>query len=209
MSQTNEVVGPQNVAGRVSVWDVLPREPSQSHLPSWVNHRLTKPNQLQLSWGGIATQTIGLGNSQYRVRGMYLEYENTSDPIDVPSYDRDEGIEYYQDLAFSGTRDFLRIPLLFSPAVSIEPGYEHLYEEGINGNRLTFFSQSQGNRGFHNKAFSYTAQSTLFGVALVATPDFSDPAKDIIFSRTYFEQADHAAKSNTGQFGVTWEIIFK
>lgn len=170
-----------------------------------------KKNQLQFEWGAIAAFCIGIGNRNYRVSTIYLEYENVGDPEDAispPTYARDEGREYYQSLAFSADRDFLRLPLSLQPTLGIETGFEDYFTEGVTGNKLTFSTQSQGTTGFHGKTFSNAANSKVFGAALVATPEFADPTKDLIFARAYFETADQAVKPVSGQFGLLWDVPF-
>jgi len=199
-----------NINGRISVYRVHFQKQDR-HAPRKVEHLFSQSNQIQHTWGHIAAQTIGKGNSSYKISAIYLEYENTvssGDPVTVPTYDRDEGLSYYQDLSLSATHDFLRVPLLVEPTIAIEPGYEDSFTAGEDGNTLTFFTQTQGTSGFHGKDFSDTANSTIFGVALVATPEFGDPTKDIIAARTYFETADQVVKLPSSQVGVTWDWVF-
>lgn len=168
-------------------------------------------NQLQYGWGAIAAECIGRGNRDYRVNTMYIEYENVLDPeteIAVPTYGREEGQEYYQDLALSATRDFLRVPLTVEPSISIEPGYEDSFTDGLTGNVLTFFSQSQGTTGVHGKAYSSEAISKVFGVALVATPEFADPTRDLILARAYFTGSAQAVKLPSSQNGIAWDVAW-
>lgn len=171
-----------------------------------------KSNQLQFNWGMIAAMCIGFGDRDYRIRALYIEYENVADPGDpvtVPDFDRDEGIEYYQDLAFSASRDFLRVPLNINPTLGIETGFENYFTDGSTGNKLTFFAQTQGTAGYHGKAFSNAANSKVFGVALVATPTFADATQDLIFARTYYDVDDQEVKQVSSQFGVTWDVSFE
>lgn len=171
-----------------------------------------KPNQIQYQWGAIAAYCIGKGNRNYRINALYIEYENVADPSDavtVPTFGRDEGQDYYQDLSFSASRDFLRVPLSFEPTIGIESGFADYFTAGTNGNKLTFFTQTQGTSGFHGKAFTNAANSKVFGAALVATPEFADPTKDLIFARTYFEVSDQTVKEVSSQVGITWEISFE
>jgi len=173
---------------------------------------LQKQNQIQYEWGAVASQCIGIGNRNFRVNAMYIEYENVADPEDpitVPTYARDEGRSYYEDLSVSATRDFLRVPLLFQPTIGIETGYEDYFTAGVNGNKLTFYSQSQGTSGFHGKSFNAGSNSKVFGVALAATPVFGDPTQDLIFARTYFEVADQTPKLVSSQVGITWDLVFE
>jgi len=168
-------------------------------------------NQVQYSWGTVASECIGKGNRNFRISAMYLEFENMSNPsnaVTAPTYERDEGLEYYQALESSGVRDYLRVPLLLPAGVDIATGFESYFTEGVNGNRLTFYSQSQGAVGVHGKVFSDSVHSKLFGVALVATPVFADPSQDVIFSRTYLTSDKQGLKQASKSLGITWRIIF-
>lgn len=202
--RTEENISQCSVHGEISVWRIL----HQKRRPIRLQLHTEQPNQLQLSWGAIACRTIGLGDTRYRVRAMYIEYENTNQPIVVPTCERDSGADYYQDLVNSGTRDFLRVPLLLSPGISRSNHFDGVILDAQEGNRLTFAAQTQGNTGFHGKPFSAAASSTAFGVALVATPQFDDPSKDIVFSRTYLPPEKHVVKQASEQLGIMWEILF-
>lgn len=199
------------VHGNIGLYQVLRESGSRRDKPR-IKHLFNQPNQIQYSWGTVAAQTIGLGNRDYRINAMYIEYENVASPGDavtVPSYGREEGVEYYQDLELSATRDFLRMPLIANPTIGIETGFESYFTEGVDGNKLTFYSQTQGSSGFHGKSFSDSVNSKIFGVALVATPVFADATKDIVFSRTYFDTANQTLKLASSQVGVTWDIGFE
>lgn len=170
-----------------------------------------RANQIQLTWGMIAAMTIGLGRRDYRINGLFIEYENMTDPDDIavtPDFERAAGLEYYDDLLVSSTRDFLRVPLIQNPLLSIEPGYEDTFIEGETGNRLTFFTQTQGTVGVHGKAFSNAANSKVVGAALVAIPTFQDRARDVILARTYFAADEQVLKLPSSQVGIAWDVSF-
>lgn len=197
-------VGKPMIRGAIAVWRPCPHHGAET--------LLTKPNQIQFNWGAIAAECIGRGNRDFRINAMYVEYENVADPEDVvvvPTYGRSEDYGYYQDLSASGTRDFLRVPLLLQPTIGIETGFEDYFTAGVNGNKLTFHAQTQGIIGFHGKSFNDGVNSKVFGVALVATPVFSDPTQDLIFARTYFETSDQTPKLASSQIGVTWDVVFE
>jgi len=167
-------------------------------------------NQIQYSWGMIAAQTIGRGDPRYHVNTMYIEFENVAspgDPVTIPTFGRDEGVEYYDDLVSSGVRDYLRVALLQEPLLGVETGYEEYFGDG-EGNKLTFFAQSQGTQGTHGKTFSDTVNSKVFGAALVAAPVFSDPTQDTVFSRAYFATDEQTVKEASSQVGISWEVSF-
>lgn len=161
-------------------------------------------NQLQWSWGEIACHLFGSGNPAFKISAMYIEFENTALIPSTPSYSREEGIEYYEGLATSGTKDFLRVPLLAEPSKTVASGYSN-----INFNRLTFTAQTSGVQGVHGKTFSDSVSSKVYGLALVATPVWSDRTQDLIFARKYYLTADQVAKQASSQIGVSWVETFK
>lgn len=171
----------------------------------------TQLNQIQATWGAIAAECLGRGNRNFRINAMYLEFENLANPATVvtaPTYTRDEGLEYFQSLESSSVRDYLRVPLLLPAGIDIAGDFPEAFTEGQTGNRLTFFSQSQGVAGVHGKTFSEGVNSKIFGVALVATPVFSDPTQDIVFSRTYLDGSLQGVKQASKSLGITWRILF-
>jgi hypothetical protein len=214
MSQiTDRIAGPR-VKGRVGLWRILElgQEGRNQYPPKQLELIFQQSNQIQYDWGYVAAQSIGVGDRNFRISSLYIEYENVTlpgDPVTPPTFSRDEGVEYYTDLAFSGARDFLRVPLLVEPSIGIAPGFEEWFTEGVDGNQLTFYTQTQGTAGFNGKPFSAAANSKVFGAALVATPVFADQTQDIVFARTYFDTADQEVKSVSKQFGVTWDIAFE
>jgi len=211
------------VEGRVGLWRVreLRGRKQGQVLHRWVEPITFKPNQIQYDWGYIAAQAIGRGQSAYKIAAMYIEYENLAPssssassfggetPVSIPSFGRDEGTEYYDDLQSSGTRDFLRVPLLQDPMIGVATGYESYFTAGVDGNKLTFFAQSQGVEGVHGKTFSDSVNSKIFGAALVATPVFADRTQDVVFARSYFPEAEQTLKEASSQVGISWEVSFK
>jgi len=172
----------------------------------------SKPNQIQYSWGFVAAQCIGKGDRNYRISSMYVEFENVASPGDavtIPTFGRDEGQAYYSDLMLSPNRDFLRVPLIVDPTIGIEEGFEDYFMAGVDGNKLTFFTQTQGTVGYHGKTFSDSVNSKIFGVALVATPVHGDPSQDVVFARTYFDTGDQTLKLASSQVGITWDVSFE
>lgn len=159
-------------------------------------------------WATAAAKLFSAGSQAYRISSMYVEFENAADPdADVvpPTYGRGpgEGVAYYDSLADSVDRDYLRIPILASTVSSSDA---ELYP---GGNLVSFFAQTSGVAGVHGKAFSDVAGSKVFGAALVSTPEQGDPTRDVVVSRIYFAANRQRAKSPTGQVGVEWELKFK
>lgn len=201
MDTNLKVTGPR-VVGRVSLWKL-----DEQGYPTWIT---TKKNQLQIGWTNIVTRLLS-GLSAYRIGAMYVEFENVADsldPVTAPSYLDTEGTEYYEDLAVSPDRDFLRIPLNQMPLRAPSSGYADYFSEDLTGNVATFYAQTQGTTGVHGKTFSNAAKSKVFGLALVAVPDWSDRTQDIVFARMYFDVADQTVKPASTQLAVSWDVKF-
>lgn len=172
----------------------------------------SKPNTIMMSWGAAATRSLGFGDASYKISAAYVEFENLADPdtvITPPTFERGDTIDYYHELLYSSSRDFLRVPLIAAPTVGISTGYETQFT-GEDGNVLSFWLQTQGTTGFHGKTFSAGVNSKVFGVALVATPVSGDQSKDIIVARTYYRTEDQILKPvGASQVGVTWDLTFE
>lgn len=202
------------VSGIAGLWDI---QEIRARTDGRVLRRLVEPitfknNQIQFDWGYIAAQTIGRGKVSYRLSALYIEFENVASPGDavtIPSFTRAAGTEYYDDLQSSGSRDYLRVPLLQDPLISIASGFENYFTENTDGNKITIFAQTQGVVGVHGKTFSDSVNSKVFGAAAVATPVYSDPTQDIVFARTYFGVSEQTLKEASSQIGVSWEFSFK
>lgn len=190
-------------AGAYTIHDV--EERNGLWLPLFSRH-----NQIQYDWARIALQLFGRGKADYRISAVYAEFENVAspgDPATAPEYDRDEGVEYYTSL--SGSRDYLRLPLLSEPTLAVASGYGD-YFSGVDDdfNQMTFFAQTSGSAGANGLAFSEAANSVVLGVALVATPVPADRTRDVVFGRAYFATNQQVAKADGHQVGVSWSQIF-
>lgn len=165
-------------------------------------------NDVLYEWGAIVGPLLLRQGLNYGVSGMYIEFENTAspgDPVDVPtvSRDADQGVDYYNALVDSADRDYLRIPLIAGSLRSTD-----VVKFPI-GNAPTFFAMTSGVEGVHGKPFSYASNSVVFGGALVAFVDDSDPTQDLVFSRFYLEVALQQAKLDTSQIGFEWQLRLK
>lgn len=198
-----------NVRGRVTIWSVDENTGLRTPI-------VRKANQIQYSWGFIAAKQLGYRRNaerpDYHISGMYIEYENQSDPstpISVSTFERSLGIDYYNAMANQTTRDYLRIPLRLEPTLTIAAGFENYFVDGQSGNQLTFFAQTSGTTGVNGKQFGASVNSKVFAAALVATPVFSDRTQDVIFARTFFDVGDQTTKEPSSQIGITWDISFE
>jgi hypothetical protein len=171
--------------------------------------KATFHNQIQWTWGEIACKLFGEGREEFKINGMYIEFENVSsseDVVSAPSFDRADGIEYYSALSASPSRDFLRVQLISNPKASLISGYEGV---SVKVNQLTFFAQTTGSLGVHGKPFTVGANSKVFGLSLVATPRWEDRTKDLIFAREYYPSNQQVLKQASSQIGVSWTEQFK
>lgn len=162
-------------------------------------------NEVLYEWGTIFAKLLMRNGLNYGIGGMYVEFENVAspgDPVSAPIVTRnaDEGVEYYNALSGSGNRDYLRVPLIAaSLGISDATNFP-------KGNEPSFFAQTTGVAGVHGKAFSDVANSTVFGGALVAFVDETDPTQDLVLSRFYAEVASQQVKLSTGQVGFQWKL---
>jgi hypothetical protein len=146
-------------------------------------------NTVLYEWAAIAAQLLTTGEKQYRISGMYLEYENVvsaGNTVTVPSYGRESsaGIDYYNGLAGSPVRDYLRVPLVSAQVLSTnETNYP-------KGNQPVFFAQTSG----------------VVGAALVAILDEADATRDLVFSRFYLSTSLQQLKLASSQIGLEWKI---
>lgn len=163
-------------------------------------------NDTLYEWATIFGQLLLRQGLNFGIGGMYIEFENTAEPGDpvtppIVTRDADQGIDYYDALAGSGVRDYLRVPLVAGTLTSSDP---------VNfpkGNVSTFFAQTTGLVGVHGKTFSDVVNSVVFGAALVSFVDLADATQDLILSRLYKDSTEQIAKTPTIQVGVEWQYI--
>jgi hypothetical protein len=170
--------------------------------------RLHTPNTLLYTWGYIVARSVGMGDPNYRVAWAYLEFENNSGTISVPSFSRADGLQYYMDLSSSSVRDYLRVPIRPYPEIVVAPGFEQ-YLDPSQGNQCIFYAQSAGGTGVHGRPFSDGVQSKVFGIALAAGPAPNDPSQDVLFARSYYDPANQVPKVPSGQIGVQYPMTFE
>jgi len=158
-------------------------------------------NEYLYSGADVAARLVG-GYSAYKIGAMYFEFENLAapgDPIIPPAFDRTGGVSYYSALA--APRDFIRVPMTITPTIISSDAAKY------DGNQITFFAMTSGDVGEHAVAFSHTQNSTVFGGALVSTPEPDTQANDLVWSRTYWA-ADAVLKQQNHQIGVQWTLRF-
>jgi hypothetical protein len=189
-------IGLQNIGGRVRAHRV------ENEI--WTPRTALESNLVLYQWANIVSKLLNTGDARYRIGGMYLEFENVASPGDTVSPDtftRARTVEYYDDLAGSTTRDYLRVPITASQTLS--------EGEGLTNNQLVFFARSSGLAGVHGKPFATASNSVIFGASLVAFIDATDATQDLLFSSFYFNVADQQQKLNTSQVGIEWELTLQ
>ena len=124
----------------------------------------------------------------YRIANMYVEFENNGGAAVTPPalVDRSEGLEYYNGLSVSLTRDYLRVPIV---RTSLESSNPTLYPAGNAGYYDVHLVGGPSVVGVHGKVFQAGNQSRVYGGALVASPEPDDPAADLVVYRFYYDTA--------------------
>lgn len=205
---TNDSINPTTgVRGVVTLWRI--DEKTGLKIPHG-----TQKNQIQFTWGYAAARHLGFRPSadrpSYHISTLYVEFENQSGPetpISVAPFSRSIATSYYANL--TGQRDYLRIPIIIEPTLSVSDGYAENLPVNQSANQLTFFVQTSGTAGMHGLPFASNVNSKVYAAALVAAPDFNDPTKDVVFARTMFTTANQITKEASSQIGITWDIAFE
>lgn len=191
----NCVRGQNYVRGQVRACQVLDND-------TWAFEHKRKHNLVLLDWGKIVVNLLGKAAPEYRISGMYLEYQNVATPSSEATGGallRTRTVDYYSGLAVmnaGGDRDFLRVPITSFSA------------EDTDDAKLTFNARSRGVEGVLGTPFGAAYNSKIFGGALVAMPDAEDYTRDLIFSSFYLEITEQQLKLTTGEIGIEWELLF-
>jgi len=175
---------------------------------------LQKKNQLQYDWAAIAGKCIAVGDLNYRLRGMYLEYENVAAPgsaATLPDTSRGTTQAYYAGLNAVANRDFLRLPFATAPATTTDGEFtSHFAPHTGLGNIFTCAVITTGVAGFHGKPFATAGvNSKIAGLALVAMPIENSQAADLIFARLPLAAPEQILFSAGAQKLVRWHIAFQ
>lgn len=191
-SPPGDLLAPDDLRSWVRAFVYDPRRDRIVHVEEGKNDRL---------FGGsdIIARLLA-GDEQFKPATIYFEFENlavSGTPIPAPSFDRSDGIDYYLSLSGSSVKDFLRVPMVLNPEVVASAG-------DFAGNQVNYFAISEGTSGFHGRAFSDTANSEVYGAALVATPTIDSQDDDIVYARSYdFTQVPKQAGF---QIGLQWFV---
>jgi hypothetical protein len=186
------------MTGRITLWD-----------PAEGGPRLWTPNTTLRTGGYAIARALGLGDRDYRINMMYIEFENVADPgdaVSAPTYTERSGRAYYEGLG--GDQDYLRVALFGLPLISVKAGDEDLFADG-EGNVVTYRSMTAGTAGVNGVEFSNAANSKVHGVALVAAPDLADRTKDVLVARGYYSAGNQKVKPVSGHLMVGWEQTYE
>ena len=133
---------------------------------------------------------------------MYLEFVNVDEPATpaaIPSFDRTRAIDYYDDLADSPDRDYLRLAI--QTAHTVSSGGD------LPANNGCFWSaRASGTIGVHGKPCGVAANSKLVGGVLAASPSWADPTRDILFSAAYLPEDGQLIYIAAAQWTLDWRI---
>jgi len=141
-----------------------------------IRKMVSQKNIIPYQGADVLARILG-GDHTWAPGAMLFEFENTAGSPTIPIPTRDEGIDYY--LGLSGTKDYLRIPLIVPPSFSASSG-------NYGGNQVTFWAVTSGTEGqAHSLQFGDTQDSKVYGVGLAATPTPDQYTQDRVFSRSY------------------------
>jgi len=160
----------------------------------WVPRCSFSNNILDSGYDALA-RTIS-GDSAYAVNGMYIEYKNGVPTEPVISLDRTRS--YYTSLA--SPYGYCRVRTVASPVYS-ESATKY------SGNIVTFIGITDGTPAGGAAPIDGTAQ--YYSLALVAMPEYGDPAQDKLVAAgaiKYYGVFAPITKLANSQTGVRWSL---
>lgn len=172
----------------------------------WKPATSQRRNLIMYDWATVVSKLLqgAPDGKTYKIGGMYLEFANNGGlDEDVPDYDREDGISYYDGLGLSATRDYLRVPVTAMTGSSSD---NDLYP---GGNTTSIYVQTSSGTGVHGKTFSDAQNSRVFGCALVSYPVFADATQDLVIARFYFPVDEQIDKLANQEIGVAWQLVLE
>lgn len=134
---------------------------------------------------------------------FYIEFFNITEPEDpttTPTFEVDDGIDYYVDLASDPCIDFVRAPVDYIKPFISDPT---LFSKP---NAITVFTSTTETEGIHGKPFTSGAISKIIGGAIVHAPD-DDYTNDIVLCRFYLDSEDQPVRPSGQPFAVSKSLI--
>jgi len=145
---------------------------------------------------------LAAGQEEYKIAGVYFEYENNAGVPAIPGFDKTTDVDYFHSL--SNPNDFVRAPLVSAPVLST--GDSLATGDAVNNNRASFFALAIADEGDNGLDFTAAADSKITTVGLVATPVSGDRTQDLLYAR--FGLSTPFAKVAGQNPGVTWTAEF-
>lgn len=157
---------------------------------------------LRVVEGNEILARILAGQSEYKIGGVYFEYENNAGTPTIPGVSKTDGVDYFHNL--TSPKDFVRAPLASKPTLST--GDSLATGDAVENNRAIFFSLAVADQGDNGLAFTAAADSKILTVGLVAIPVSGDRTQDLLYAR--FALSTPFAKVAGQNPGVTWTTEF-
>ncbi len=176
----------KSISGFVKVWKSSP-DTGESELI------VDQPNLILYGGAGIMAHALG-GDPNYKIWGMYIGYNNNAN-FTRPVID----VDYSQPFNALSSEDgfgYLREPLTFPATYLSDLSYE---------DNTALFSVMISSATAAGGAEFISGTSNIYEVGLVCAPDLSNSTRDIVFSRTGFNQVRYDSNFN---FTITWGIKF-
>ena len=142
------------------------------------------------------------GQREYRIGGIYFEYENTAGAPAAPAFDKTTTVEDFHNLV--APKDYVRAPLTAQPV--LQTGDSLATGDAVEDNRAVFFAQAIADEGENGVGFTAGDDSKIVSVGLVAMPVADDPTQDLLYAR--FALSTPFAKVAGQNPGVTWTTEF-
>lgn len=147
---------------------------------------LEQKNMILFEGADVMAALLG-GDLNFRISHFYLEYKNTVGTPTAPTITRDAGRSYFSSLDGSAAHDWVRVPIILNPTLSVVPAESSDY----TGNSVIFtattasVTPATGKSPVANYFLSsgVDGPSKITSLALVASPDRNAESKDRVFSR--------------------------
>jgi len=157
---------------------------------------------LRVVEGNEILARVMAGQLEYKIAGVYFEYENNAGVPVIPGVSKTDDVNYFHSLA--APKDFVRASLASKPTLST--GDSLATGDAVENNRAIFFSLAIADEGDNGEDFTAAANSKILTVGLVAMPVASDRTQDLLYAR--FALSTPFAKVAGQNPGVTWTTEF-
>jgi hypothetical protein len=176
----------KSISGFVKVWKSSPLTGASELV-------VDQPNLILHGGANVMAHALA-GDPNYKIWGMYIGYNNNSS-FTRPVID----VDYSQPFAALNPEEgfgYIREPLTFSADYLSDPGYTE---------NTALFSVMVSSATAAGGADFIHGVSNIYEVALICAPDQANSNRDVVFSRTGFNQVQYDSNFN---FTITWGIKF-